>query len=65
LAELPIAILLGAISLRLLHANVRAARGQEPDAASRPLWRTPLITAAELSDSGSELHGARRSRAAA
>ena len=63
--ELPIAVLLGAISLRLLHANVRAARGAEPDAASQPLWRTPLINAAELGDPGPERHGARRSRAAA
>jgi hypothetical protein len=63
--ELPIAVLLGVISLRLLHANVRAARGGEPGSVSQPLWRTPLITAAEPGDKGPELQGARRSRAAA
>jgi hypothetical protein len=63
--ELPIAALLGVISLRLLHANVRAARGEEPGVASQPLWRTPLIAAAEPGDPGPEFHGARRSRAAA
>jgi hypothetical protein len=64
LGELPIAGLLGVISVRLLHASVRVARGAGPDSASQPLWRTALITPAELGDPG-PLHGPRRSREAA
>jgi hypothetical protein len=56
-AELPLAALLCLISVRLLHAGVRVARGLEPDAASQALWRTPLITSAEASGSSA---GSRR-----
>jgi hypothetical protein len=47
-AEVPIAILLGFISVRLQQAGVRVARGSGPDAVSPPLWRTPLISAADV-----------------
>lgn len=47
-AEVPIAILLGFISVRLQQAGVRVARGSGPDAGAQPLWRTPLITAADV-----------------
>lgn len=43
-AELPLAVLLGLISSRLLRAAMRAARGLEPDAACQSVWLTPLIT---------------------
>jgi hypothetical protein len=48
LGEVPIAILLGVISVRLVHTGVRVARGVEPGAGRQPLWRTPLVTSAEL-----------------
>jgi hypothetical protein len=41
-AEIPIAILLGLVSVRLLHASARAAHGIGVPSAS--LWRTPLGT---------------------
>jgi hypothetical protein len=41
-AELPIAILLGLISVRLLHASWTPERGVGPRATSRWLWTTPL-----------------------
>jgi hypothetical protein len=47
-AEVPIAILLGVISVRLQHASVRVARRVESHTAFQPLWRTPLITSAEV-----------------
>ncbi|HEX3840343.1 MAG TPA: hypothetical protein VHU85_06105 [Acidimicrobiales bacterium] len=46
--EVPIAILLGFISIRLQRAGVRVARGAERAAALQSLWRTPLITSAEV-----------------
>jgi hypothetical protein len=45
-AELPIAVLLGRISVRLLRASVGAARGAEGANARQPLWRTSLIAGA-------------------
>ncbi|HWE68845.1 MAG TPA: hypothetical protein VG205_00710 [Acidimicrobiales bacterium] len=47
-AEVPIAILLGVISVRLQQAGVRVARGSGPEAVPPRLWRTPLITSADL-----------------
>ncbi len=44
LAELPIAILLGLISVRLLHASWTPDRGVCPRSISRWLWTAPLIT---------------------
>jgi hypothetical protein len=44
--ELPIAFLLGSISVRLLRANVREVRGVASKAVSHSLWRTPLAAAA-------------------
>jgi hypothetical protein len=43
-AELPIAILLGLISVRLLHASWTPDRGAGSRSTSRSLWSTPLIT---------------------
>jgi hypothetical protein len=43
-AELPLAILLGLLGVRLLYASVRVARGLEPTARVEPLWRAPLLT---------------------
>jgi hypothetical protein len=43
LAELPLAVLLALISIRLLQANAQVARGLEPNAALPSVWRTPLI----------------------
>ena len=45
LAELPLAMLLALISIRLLQANAQVARGLEPNAALPSVWRTPLISA--------------------
>lgn len=45
--EIPIAILLGLISIRLQRAGVRVARGAQT-AAAQPLWRTTLITSADM-----------------
>jgi hypothetical protein len=47
-AEVPIAILLGVISVRLQQAGVQVARGSGPEAVAPRLWRTPLITSADL-----------------
>jgi hypothetical protein len=60
--EVPIAILLGAISIRLQRAGVRVARGAGRPAAA-PLWRTSLITSAEVPDGppGEERTAARSS----
>jgi hypothetical protein len=43
LAELPLAVLLAVISIRLQQANAQVARGLEPSAALQSVWRTPLI----------------------
>jgi hypothetical protein len=43
-AELPIAILLGLISVRLLHASWTPYRGVGSRSPSRSLWSTPLTT---------------------
>jgi hypothetical protein len=48
-AEVPLAILLGVISVRLLHASVRAAQRFDSDTPIQPLWRTPLINSARAS----------------
>ena len=44
--ELPIAFLLGSISVRLLRANVREARDVASNAGPHSLWRTSLVTSA-------------------
>jgi hypothetical protein len=56
--EVPIAILLGFISIRLQRAGVRVARGAETAAALQSLWRTPLITSAEVPMIVGAPHGA-------
>jgi hypothetical protein len=53
-AELPIAALLGLISIRLLRINTSVARRAEPTAMLQPLWRTPLVVStAVLAPQGS------------
>jgi hypothetical protein len=47
--EIPIAMLLGLISVRLLHAGVRAARGSTSGTGGQSLWRTPLISPTKAS----------------
>jgi hypothetical protein len=48
-AELPLSMLLCCISTRALLVYLRTARGQPPDAAVPPLWRSPLVLATESS----------------
>jgi hypothetical protein len=43
-AEVPIAVLLGSISIRLLHASGSAVRGTDPVGSPRSLWRAALVT---------------------
>jgi hypothetical protein len=45
-AELPMAALLGVLSVRLIHASMRLARGIEPNAPVQAMWRTELFPVA-------------------
>jgi hypothetical protein len=49
--EIPIAIVLAAMSTRLLRASMRVSEGSEINSPVRSLWRTPLITGVDPSAS--------------
>jgi len=51
-AELPLAVMLGLLSVRTQRLSARLARGLEPNAPISPLWRTPLFTSVDTSGHG-------------
>jgi hypothetical protein len=50
LAELPIAVLLGLTSMRLLHASVATAGARRSGSSSPSLWRAPLLAVSDLTE---------------